>query len=326
MNDRGYQRRELLSKALTEAVELLGVDLAKLRQQLREAFQDGSIQVIGDMFSREKGDWVRNAAVPPEYFRDQVDPGPSELKCLFPQEWGGLVEVRDACDPAPWPGETKKQAQMRAIDERMYLQRDQEDPTWDGAPPWVALPNYSQDPESIPVKPNERRLVKMPDGSEQPSAGQRFFATAKTLAMGRPDWEKNRCVDLAFMAAEELVPASHERTRCSRFAEELRVSRQAIDEYIAAHRSELGIPPVVERLPTGTPGRPSLASHARKKMEERAGEGSMKSELKSECTFLTEWLRREFPDQSIPTEKSLANALRDDYRKFKRTPNDPSMK
>jgi hypothetical protein len=105
------------------------------------------------------------------------------------------------------------------------------------------------------------------------------------------------------------------RLRCTDIDREFPV-REALAEPIVPPSA-----PVEPPYRTGVAGRPSSRDLARQEMQRRANEGDLCSSLAKETRELCLWLKREHPEAPQPTQKTLENSLRDDYRMLKRSTN-----
>jgi hypothetical protein len=70
---------------------------------------------------------------------------------------------------------------------------------------------------------------------------------------------------------------------------------------------------------TGVAGRPSSRDLVRQQMQHRAEEGKLCGSLAEEIRELREWLKKCHPGAARPTAKALANGLRHEYNKLKRS-------
>jgi hypothetical protein len=93
-------------------------------------------------------------------------------------------------------------------------------------------------------------------------------------------------------------------------------------EFPAMNLAESGVPQnahAKQTYMTGLPGRPSPTYLAKQEMHRRAKEGILCSELAAEMRELCRWLEREHSDAPPVKPKSLGNALREEYRRLKRS-------
>src|SRR5262249_58351669 len=76
----------------------------------------------------------------------------------------------------------------------------------------------------------------------------------------------------------------------------------------------------IEALRTGTAGRPTSKHLALTEMTARHSRGELATTLAAEACELVEWLKKErerLKGLPVPTERSLANSIRHEYRKLK---------
>ncbi len=319
MSDDRYNPTPLLSEALERARETFAIDVERLKPLLRTAFQRGAITVRGDLQPSGAPKVIKGAVVPAEYFRDQVPPcAPHLLIYYFPDRAADFVEVRDRCDPRPWPGEFISGAKVRAIDQRIDLYNESRS---DDEERIIRTEGYTdRDPSSIPVIPSSKVRLRFPDGSEQPYAGQEFFFTPALLAYGRPDWERNRCVDLAYMVPNRPARSEDGRTG-GRCAINLFVRWSAVEDLIIAERVGLGVADALMSSreepgrPTSRPlvrdevadalmssreepGRPTSRPLVRDEMRRRFENGTLiRNSWRKTAASLATWLAKTHPDE-----------------------------
>jgi hypothetical protein len=68
---------------------------------------------------------------------------------------------------------------------------------------------------------------------------------------------------------------------------------------------------------TGTAGRPSSMHLIKAEMERRAADGALSGSLEKEASALVGWHKRTHPALACPTEKTVKNSLRRDYRRLR---------
>jgi hypothetical protein len=108
------------------------------------------------------------------------------------------------------------------------------------------------------------------------------------------------------------------------FIEDIDKSFPAIPKSVAVHANELAKAKEQGIYSTGVAGRPSSKGLARLQMHRRASEGRLCGGLAEEMRDLLEWLKQSHPGAPIPTPKTLANALRHEYRKLKGSAKSPT--
>jgi len=91
----------------------------------------------------------------------------------------------------------------------------------------------------------------------------------------------------------------------------------ALESNIQANPPVSGSPAVIYK--TGVAGRPTSRDLAKQEMQRRADNGELCSSLAAEVRVLREWVQRYHAAAPQLTQSALQNALRDDYRRLKRS-------
>ena len=91
----------------------------------------------------------------------------------------------------------------------------------------------------------------------------------------------------------------------------------ALESNIQANPPVSGSPAVIYK--TGVAGRPTSRDLAKQEMQRRADNGELCSSLAAEVRVLREWVQQYHPAAPQLTQSALQNALRDDYRRLKRS-------